>query len=312
EHTWRRDPKTGWECWVDEYYFIYPDQTAIRKVSWKKGTLGFPRQFQESEVFLQPGQRNCDVVEKDFAQVADYNGNSMKVSFNGDPDKPPSGPYWDKYFDYTVQQINFKAQNKPFICFEPPNQMWLRYKKLNGYNLHTTFDHWPVGQARCDGRRTVMADRPSHSICYPVSDPVIHEAENREYWFGLYGMNDLPFDQIIKFGRSWVYPAELVLTDNNFKSEGYDRSERCYKINDLSSKPESLTFILKGSKSSPIINPAFYIKNWNGQEARVLVDNKEIEGTKIGINKTLEGNDLILFIPIHSESDIQMKIISLK
>lgn len=105
--------------------------------------------------------------------------------------------------------------------------------------------------------------------------------------------------------------------NNNFKSEGYDRSERCYKINNLSSKPESLTFILKGSKSFPVINPAIYIKNWNGQEVRVLVDNKEvdnkeIEGTKIGINKTLEGNDLILFIPIHSESDIQMKIISIK
>jgi hypothetical protein len=107
EHTWKRDPKTGWECWIDEYYYIYPDRSAIRKVSWKKGTLGVPRQFQESEVLLQPEQRICDVVEKDFAVVADYNGHRKKVSFVEDPNKPPYGPFnWDKSFDYTIQQFN--------------------------------------------------------------------------------------------------------------------------------------------------------------------------------------------------------------
>ncbi|MGC9057283.1 MAG: hypothetical protein ACP5J6_10580, partial [Candidatus Saccharicenans sp.] len=284
--------------------------TAIRKVSWKKGTLGVPRQFQESEVLLQPEQRICDVVEKDFAQVADYNGNARKLSFVDDPNQPPYGPFnWDKYFDYTVQQSNFKAKNKPFICFEPPNKMWLRYRSSAEYDIHTGYDHWPVGQARSDGRRSVMPGRPSHTIGFPISDPVIHEKDTREYWSGLYGMNDLPFEQIIKFGRSWAYPAEIVLKSNNFKSEGYDRSERCYKINNLSSKPESLTFILKGSKSSPIINPAIYIKNWNGQETRILVNGQEIKESRIGLNNTLAGIDLVVFIPITKESETKIEII---
>jgi hypothetical protein len=309
EHTWRRDPKTGWECWIDEYYFIYPDQSAIRKVSWKKGTLGVPRQFQESEVLLQPEQRICDVVEKHFAQVADYKGNSRKLSFVDDPNKPPYGPFdWDKYFDYTIQQSNFKAKNKPFICFEPPNKMWLRYRSLDEYNIHTGYDHWPVGQARSDGRRSVMPGRPSHTIGFPISDPVIHETDTREYCSGLYGMNDMPFYEIIRFGKSWAYPAELILKNNNFKSEGYDRSERCYKIDNLSQEPESLMIILKGSKNSPVFNPAIYVKNWNYPAARVLVNNKEIEGCKVGINKTLEGIDLVLFIPVNSEFEVQMKI----
>jgi len=309
EHTWKRDPKTGWECWVDEYYYIYPDRSAIRKVSWKKGTLGLPRQFQESEVLLQPEQKICDVVEKDFAEVADYNGNMRKVSFLEDPNKPPYGPFnWDKSFDYTIQQFNFKAKNKPFICFEPGNKMWLRYRSLNDYCLHTGYDHWPVGQARCDGRRSIMADRPSHTIGFPISDPVIHETDTREYWSGLYGMNDLSFDGIIKFGKSWAYPAGLVIQDDDFKSEGYDKSERCYKINNLSQKPKDLTISLKGSKNSPLFNPAIYVKNWNLPGAKVLVNNKEIEGCKVGINKTLEGIDLVLFVPLNSESEVQMKI----
>lgn len=313
EHTWRRDPKTGWECWIDEYYFIYPDQTAIRKVSWKKGTLGVPRQFQESEVLLQPEQRISDVVEKDFAQVADYKGKTRKLSFVEDPNKPPYGPFnWDKYFSYTVQQVNLKAQNKPFICFEPPNKMWLRYRSLNEYNIHTGYDHWPVGQARSDGRRSVMPGRPSHTIGFPISDPVIHETETREYWSGLYGMNDMTLEEIIRFGRSWAYPAELVLTTNHFKSEGYDRSERCYKIINLGAKPESLTFILKGSKSSPVINPAFYIKSWNGRVARILVNGQEIKESRIGTNDTLSGADLVVFLPISKESETKIEIVPVR
>jgi hypothetical protein len=36
-NTWMPDAKTGWEAWIDEYYYIYPDGSAIRKVSWNKG-----------------------------------------------------------------------------------------------------------------------------------------------------------------------------------------------------------------------------------------------------------------------------------
>jgi len=313
EHTWRRDPKTGWECWVDEYYYIYPDHSAIRKVSWKKDTLGVPRQFQESLVLLEPGQRNCDVVEKDFAVVANYDGKLRKVSFVEDPNKPPYGPFsWNKFFDYTIQQFNFKAKNKPFICFEPGNKMWLRYRSLNDYCLHTTYNHWPVGQARCDGRRSVMADRPSHTIAFPVSDPVIHETEDREFWCGLYGMNEMSLADLIKFGRSWAFPPELVIQADGFNSEGYVRSERCYRIHNLSQKPKNLIIRLKGSKKSPVFNPAIYIKNWNYPGAKVWVNEKEIEDCKVGINKTLKGMDLVLFVPIISETEVQIKIEPIK
>lgn len=313
EHTWRRDPKTGWECWIDEYYFIYPDQSAVRKVSWKKGTLGEPRQFQESEVLLQPEQRLCEAVEKDFARVADYKGTSRTLSFVEDPSRPPYGPFsWDKHFDYTIQQFNFKAKNRPFICFEPPNKMWLRYRSLDEYSIHTGYDHWPVGQARSDGRRSVMPGRPSHTIGFPISDPVIHETDNREFWSGLYGMNDLAFDELIKFGKSWAYPAELVLKNKNFKSDGYYRSERCYKIYNQGQKPEPVSFTLRGSKNSPVFNPAFYIENWNGQGARVLIDGQEIKVSRIGIKETLTGQDLIIFIPLIKETKVEIEIIPAK
>ena len=65
DNTWRPNPKAGWECWIDEYYYIYPDAAAIRRATWKKGTLGQPRQFQESLALLHPEQKISDLLEKD-------------------------------------------------------------------------------------------------------------------------------------------------------------------------------------------------------------------------------------------------------
>ncbi|WP_372932390.1 LamG domain-containing protein, partial [Mariniphaga sediminis] len=84
-NTWRVDPKTGWECWVDEYHYIYPDAAGIRKVSWKTGTLGFPRQFQESLPLLHPEQVESDLLNIDFVHVSDYNGNVRPVSYVENP-----------------------------------------------------------------------------------------------------------------------------------------------------------------------------------------------------------------------------------
>jgi len=310
ENTWRRDPKTGWECWVDEYYYIYPDQTAVRNVSWKKGTLGFPRQFQESLVLVHPEQRACDVVEKDFATVADYEGRMNKVSFVEDVSQPPYGPFsWDKYHDYTVQQYNFKAKNKPFICFEPDNKMWLRYESLKNYCGVRGCNHWPVGQARCDGRTTIVADRPSHIIGFPISEPVVHEEGNREYWAGLYGMNEMKIEEVVKFGRSWAYPAGIVVDDNDFKNYGYNRGQRCYILKNINEKAAGRKIRLEGNSQSPVINPAILIEGWNGAAARVLVNGRELEGVRVGINRTLEGSDLIVFIPITSESAVEVTLL---
>ena len=190
DNTWMIDPKTGWECWVDEYYYIYPDGSAIRKVSWNKGTVGDAVQFQESLPLTQPGQRNEEVLNKDYVHVGDYKYNTRSV----DVDLRRQPADWPE--NYTVQQFNFRSENKPFICFDPGNVMMVRWIDV-GYN------HFPVGQARCDGRPTKALDRPSHISSSPISDPIIHEDGIRQYWNGLYGMNNMDMTQLISFGRSW-------------------------------------------------------------------------------------------------------------
>jgi len=305
DNTWRVDPKTGWECWVDEYHFIYPDAAGIRKVSWKKGTLKTPRQFQESLPLLHPGQVESDLLHKDFAHVADYEGNSRSLSYVEKP-KPLD---WGAPENYTVQQYNFKSKNKPFICFEPGNKMHLRENPISSYHDHGGCNHFPVGQARCDGRTSTTSDRPSHCGSFPISDPVIHEKGDRTYWNGLYGINDLSMKEIIRLGKSWAFAPEISMTGSDFISHGFDRSERCYQLENRSEKAEKLGFRLGGSKDSPICNPAFVIKNWNADGAEVLVNGKPAADALVGVNHELTGDNLVVFLFLEENESVDVSIV---
>ena len=303
-NTWRVNPKTGWECWIDEYHYIYPDGAGIRKVSWKKGTLKYPRQLQESLPLLHPGQIESDLLHKDFVYVADYNRNINPVSYVENPGN------MDTEFakDYTVQQYNFKSENKPFICFEPGNQMIVRWNNIDRYNEHGGCNHFPVGQARCDGRTSTTSDRPSHCGSFPISYPVIHEKGDRYYWNGLYGINGLDMKEVVELGRSWAYAPEIKIEGDDFISYGFDKSERCYQLENNNLKAKKLELKLAGSKDNPTRNPAFFIKNWNAEKAGVLVNGKPVNDARTGINHELEGDNLVIFLFLEKDEPVNITI----
>jgi hypothetical protein len=101
----------------------------------------------------------------------------------------------------------------------------------------------------------------------------------------------------------------LKVIGNGFASKGYDRSERCYQLENTGGKAAKAELTLQGSKSSPIINPAIRIKNWNGEKARILVNGKEIQNCRIGINHELEGNDLVFFLFINETRPVTIIVL---
>jgi hypothetical protein len=114
--------------------------------------------------------------------------------------------------------------------------------------------------------------------------------------------------RIVRFGRSWAYAPELIPAGPETESRGFDRSRRCYQLLNKGDKPASLEFTLQGSRDNPVVNPAFYIKNWNTEGARVIVDGREIRDCEIGITHKLEGTDLIVFLWLEAGTPTSIRI----
>ncbi len=182
-----------------------------------------------------------------------------------------------------------------------------------GYDRAAGCNHFPVGQARCDGRTTRTSDRPSHATSFPISDPVLHSDGERNWWNGLYGMNKLGMEDLVQLGRAWAYAPEIVV-EGEFESQGYDRSERVYQIKGKGKrekekgKRETLSLKVKGTKDSPIWNPAFYVKGWNGEAPEVWVDGALYGKAKLGLKYELEGTDLVVYLPIKRTGEVIIEL----
>lgn len=267
---WREDSLTGWACWIDEYYYIYPDATAIRHVEWKKGSLGEPRQFQESLGITDHGQTQGDILEKEWVTVANQKGDKKSLIFRENPDLTKN--IWDPA-DYTIQQHHFKSQYDPFIIFEEGNKMYgLLDKDILDYTKPGKYIHWPVGQAHSDGITSVATDRPAHFITFPVSDPTIHHNVTRSWWDGLYGMNDKSVDDLIFLAKSWNNHPLIIRSD---KSEiRYDKSQKAYVEDNTDNR--SNHYRVLASKTSPVQNLSLVYSDWKFGDPEIKVNGKKL------------------------------------
>ncbi len=307
-NLWNEDPKTGRACWIDEYYTIYPDALGIRKMSWKTGTFRPPRQLQESLPFTNPGQTIADVVEKDFATLANMDGESITISFVEDPAKEKPGVPED----LTIQVFNFRSPYKPSILYEPGSEIrGVRDYIVSRYERKAGANHWPVGQMACDGRSSVTNDRPTHFQSLPLTRPLLHEKDGRTWWNGLYGMTDLTLQQLAIVARSWNFPAELNIETQGFMSHGYDRGQRSYVLERTDAPPGSpLAIKLQAESASPLYHPVFIIRKWGSVSADVNVDGNQAENLdiRIGYRHYIDHSDLIIWCDLESDRPVQIEI----
>lgn len=309
-NLWRENEKTGWAVWVDEYYYIYPDATAIRKVEWNTGALGYPRQFQESLPLTNPEQLQGDILETEYLAVANQNGEIQHFEYMEDMSMAnkktiPESP--------NIQQHNFKSPFDPFIIFEPGNKMnYIGDRNIEAFQSPGSCNHWPVGQAYCDGRRTQAADRPAHFLGFPISNPLIHEKDGRSYLNSIYGMKDISIEELVEIGKSWSQSAELQLVSEKGYSGGqYDLREKAYQIDKQKIKDNELKFKLNASVNSPVINPAFVIKNWGEKDIVLELDNKKLKKGKdyyTGYSSRMEGTNLLVWINYESRIPVSVSI----
>ncbi len=283
------DPATGWGYWGDEMYTIYPDGVGIRHVL--PGVSG----WQETIFFNAPGTRPEDNCQLEAITLVNLKGQSKSYSWEKgfpkfDLDKP------------LIQMTNLKSKYRPFMIFRPGSKMGVFGGEVRReYSHFPWWNHWPVAQVISDGRHAQAPDRMAHSSL-AWGGPVDNVA--------IYGMTNKPAVSLVKLARSWIDPAKLKVKSDGFVSEGYDFTQRAYKV---SSKEGSgvLEFELAASNESPLVNPAFVIKNWGVKDVTLKINGKKVKRGKdfrFGHRHTLEGSDLVIWLKTEAVKPVSLSI----
>jgi len=311
DDLWNEDRKTGWAVWIDEYYYIYPDATAIRKVSWKTGSVGRPVQFQESLPLTGPGQTRGDIMETDYLKIANLKGEILQLKYKENPvdikkELIPDSP--------NIQRHNFKSVYDPFIIFEPGNRMhYIMDRDIKNLSLPGSCNHWPVGQPNCDGRVTQASDRPAHFLGFPISSPIVHDDKNgRSYHNSIYGMGDMPIEELVKLAGSWINAPAMIMQNNKKGSEvKYDRSQKAYLVRSPSEHIDKFKARINCSDNSPLFNPAIVIEGWGEKAPELTINGKKlINGTDFmfGYDKNLDSTSLIVWLELKSSIPVNIEI----
>ena len=128
----------------------------------------------------------------------------------------------------------------------------------------------------------------------------------------LYGLTAKPARELAVLARSWNFPAELKLAGAAFESLGYDKNQRAYVLTCKSADtPAALEFTLAGNAQSPVLNPAFVVKNWGDANVKLTMDGKAIprgKSFRFGHRQTLDGTDLVVWIKTESQAPLTLRL----
>jgi hypothetical protein len=113
---------------------------------------------------------------------------------------------------------------------------------------------------------------------------------------------------LLPLAKSWIYPPELKLSGSEFISEGYNFRERAYVVN-CEKGGSNFKCKLMASQESPLVNPAFVLKNWGDSGAKLKIDGRKIKrgrNFRFGHRQNLEGTDLIVWLKTKSTQTVEI------
>jgi Concanavalin A-like lectin/glucanases superfamily len=307
------DPLTGWGDWADELFYIYPDGVSVRY-----GTVHGTDDhysFTEPTLLLEPGKKPEEYISLQAATVANSQGTERTYSW--DPFSPPF-PFADQPANANIAVVNLKSEYKPFYVYQPGTTLgpygWPPELRPE-YSHFPVWDHWPVNQAPTDGRYALFPDRfASAAIMSP--DPnhawVDGPGPTKSSYF-LFGLTRQSAKNLAALDRSWLYPPPATVTSGNFAAS-FDPSQRAYVLTPKSpgenSAGQSIDLTLEASDHSPVVNPAFVIKDWDESHAGIKAGEKELspDDVKTGLVHRLDGTDLVIWLRVSTTQPLRIAI----
>jgi hypothetical protein len=174
------------------------------------------------------------------------------------------------------------------------------------------WNHWPVAQLPNDGRVAPAADRPSHSYTSMQDSAPYETTDESETQIMLCGLTTKSAEALIPLAKSWLKAPNLELTSSGFASNGYDPAERAYALEKLAGEEGTrLSFVVRASAASPVVNPAFVIKAWGDEEIELWLDGKRMPrgaDFRYGYDRTLHSSNLIVWIRAESTESLSITL----
>jgi len=300
------DELTNWADWCEEYHTVYPDGVAVRKVVMYSSEFKEWHEWCQTLPICQPGQRPDDILDRDhYLSLVTVNGKSRTYS-------APKPNQANRVPGANIQVIHLKSRFQPFLILPEEGAeicFWCTSIREQ-YSAFFWGSGWPVAQVPTSARKPVANDRPTIS-CTSTQDCAPYEyTDNSITKIMLTGLTDKEAIDLLPLSRSWNRPAELQLEGQDFRSRGYDPTQRAYVLDSTASgKPSPLAVRLAATSDSPVVNPAFVIRDWGDTDVLLKIDGKQIDrGTsfRAGHNRRLTGSDLILWIELESTKPIKL------
>jgi hypothetical protein len=121
------------------------------------------------------------------------------------------------------------------------------------------------------------------------------------------GMSNKSPEELVPLAKSWLDPAQLEVK-SGCTSDGYDRAQRAYQ---LTATDSTISVALNATKDSPVVNPAFVIKDWGQADATIEVNGKSVprgEDFRLGHPRTVKDKDLVVWVRAESADPLEIKL----
>jgi hypothetical protein len=303
------DPATGRGDWTNETYYIYPDMVAVREDVLLSNAPRAEHEWQESMVVPGPGQAPADLLE--YAALTLGNDKGEFHTYSWEHKTPPHLPPLPK--NPNIQLVNMKSKYKPFSILRPQDDPSIDIYSgeiRRQISVFPWWNHWPVAQKPTDGRWAMFADRPSHSSLSHWFWEAYDMTDRSMTKLMLTGMTDKTAEQLLPLARSWYSPPQIKKSAN-LKAR-YDQAQRAYILS-VENESMNIEFNIVASKESPVVNPAFVIRDWGNKDLSLKINGREISRGKnfrYGRVDKLESSDLVVWIRYESMKPVQITLSS--
>jgi hypothetical protein len=322
--------ETGWGDTVDEYHYVYPDETAVRDTTLYTSAPNVFNEWHEAIPTMGPGQIPEDCLEMKALVMANASGDVMEFDFEkGFPENE------EFKHGYNIILIGMKGNSKPFAICESYGQWHDPISRPDDtrFNHYDDWPAWPKKYRRQDyERRPENQNYRDFCMFLPAHSSLMHlDWDNYQdnydgpiIWMRkvlLHGMTtNRDIKGLIPITKYWENAPAIKVTGYGYSGGYFEKSQKAYHIQRRvrtigfedrvnkdddeypNSDAEKLDIDVYASADSPVINPCFVINGWpeGGIKAKLYINGKEAEEGK-DFRQGIENNwDQTQWEPKHS------------